>query len=85
MSREHDVCCVASRVERDTDSEQGGEAVALEGAVVLCVTVPLGKWSEPPSLCPGWDLGHPREQPKGPDEPDVVLHNPWAKSDVGTV
>lgn len=34
MSREHDVCCVASWVGRDADSEQGGGAVEREGTVV---------------------------------------------------
>lgn len=43
MSREHDVCFVASWAGRDTDSEPGGVAVALKGTTVPCAVVPLGK------------------------------------------
>lgn len=82
MSREHNVCCVASWAERDADSEQGGGAVAWEGTVVRVLWSPRGKgWVRPSSLCPGWGLQHPWEQPKDPDDPDVFFHRPWGKRD----
>lgn len=72
-----DVCCVASWVGRDTDSEQGGGAVAREGTMGLRALIPSGKRvGTTPLLCFDWGLQHPLEQSKHPEEGDMFLHKP---------